>query len=421
MPWVVKDSGAAAAAASDAGEKPKPKKDKGEGKGGKAKGGDKGGKGGDKGKGKGERAGNWGYDDPHNDYSKGKKGKGKGKEEAFSDKGGKGGKGKFDDEGGKGSFSKGGKKGVKGKYESQEDDPERSERPARNEDMRRQASAHTGTNCTVRKHSSMGCAVISMNSIQTRQAILRAGLTKIEIAGHTLTVKAHSDKDTKQEIMTDLFAGWGRQAEKTDPLPEQTLADFFDDKHNEFVTTGTISMQAGAAGAGHAMSEDAKRSHAQKTAAAQAQWAASGGLAPAARPAMPPGPAPAVPPGAVPGNPQQAQQQQTQYIAAMQMQMQMRAQQQQAYYAAMQAQQHQQQQAWMAHLKAQQEAQATVTKNRQAGHKAAYRVPTDDEVRAKLMQLSSPAASGDATKPGGGEPMAPEADASVAAAPAAEA
>jgi len=418
MPWVVKEPKVEGAAAEE-GEKA-PKKEKGEGKAGKAKGfekgGDKGGKkGGDKGKGKGDREdygwgrrdeekGGWGRDD---DKGKGKKGKGKGKEEDTWGKGkGKGGKGKFEDEGFKGfkGDSKGGKKGGKdgggkGKHVA-DDDAEKPERPARNEDMRRQASALTGAHCTVRKHSSMGCAVISMVSVQTRQAILQAGL-KLEISGHTLTIRPHSDKDTKQEIMTDIFAGWGRQAEKNEPLSEQELASYFDEKHIELTSTGRITAQGGAGGGGRALSEEEKRANAMKTAAAQAQWAAAGGAPGAPRAPMPVGPAPGAGPGAVaPGaqNPQLLQQQQAQYMAAMQAQHMMRVQQQQ-YYMAMQAQQQQQQQAWMAHLKTQQEAQANAQNarvNRKSGYKASYRVPTDDEVAATLMRLSAKPAGGEA-------------------------
>lgn len=256
----------------------------------------------------------------------------------------------------------------------------------------------------------MGCAVVSMHSPQTRQAILAAGL-KLEIQGHTLTIRAHFEKETKEEIMTDIFAGWGRQAEKTDPLSEEALTEYFDEKHIEFTTTGRCSAQAGGA---RPMTEDEKRAAAQKTAEAQAQWAASGGQqSPSGRAPVPVGPAPGGMPGALLGAPgqaqaalsqQQAQAQQAQYMAAMQAQAQyvMRYQQQQAaYYAAAQAQQVQQQQAWMQHLKAQQEAQAE--KSRKAGgFKAPCRYPTDDEVKATLLRLSG----GGAPDAGAAEPAA---------------
>lgn len=278
----------------------------------------------------------------------------------------------------------------------------------------------------------MGCAVVSMHSPQARQAILAAGL-KLEIQGHTLTIRAHFEKETKEEIMTDIFAGWGRQAEKTDPLSEEALTEYFDEKHIEFTATGRCSAQAGGA---RPMTEDEKRAAAQKTAEAQAQWAASGGQqSPSGRAPVPVGPAPGGMPGALlgaPGQPQaalsqqQAQAQQAQYMAAMQAQAQyvMRYQQQQAaYYAAAQAQQVQQQQAWMQHLKTQQEAQAQADKSRKAGYKAPYRHPTDDEVKATLLRLSgggAPAAG--AAEPAAAAPAeAAPAGAAEAAAPAAEA
>jgi len=463
MPWVVKTEKESAAAA----EEEKPKREKSEGKGGKAKGGDKGGKngkddregekGGKKGKGKGDNKGSkgddWGYSGKgdrggydsrgYDSQEKGKKGDGKkggfkGKDDgpprSKGGDGGKGGKGKgkYDDDrkGDSKGDSKGGKKGAaKGRPRNDSEENIRSERPLRSEDVRRQATAHTGKHCQVRKHSSMGCAVVTLDSVELRQAIKMvfcgspgAPVTKHDIGGHQSTIRPHADKESQVDIPTDVFIGWGRQTEKNDPLSEQVIADWFDEKHVEFVTTGRLTPQ----GLGDS---EAKRLLAQQTAQKQAQWASAGATPAAAR--VPGGPLPGgpAPPGANPAaNPYALQQQQQQYMAAMQAQY-MRAYQQQqaAYYAAAQQAQQQQQAAYMAHLKTQQEAQAAV-RNRKAGFKAAYRVPTDDEVQATLQKLAGKKSADAAPEaPAGGNPAAevfvPAAEAAPAndAAPAAPA
>jgi len=479
MPWVVKTEKESAAAADEE----KPKQEKSEGKGGKAKGGDKGGKngkgdregdkGGKKGKDKGDSKGSkgddwggrkgddWGYGGKgdrggydsrgYDRQEKGKKGDGKkggykGKDEGkdnFRSKGGDGekggkGKGKYDDD--RKGDSKGGKKGDgKGKGRPRNDSEEniRAERPLRSEDVRRQATAHTGKHCQVRKHSSMGCAVVTLDSIELRQAIKMvfcatpgAAPTKYDIGGHQATLRPHAEKESNADIPTDIFVGWGRQTEKNDPLSDNVIADWFDEKHIEFVTTGRLTPQ----GLGDS---EAKRLLAQQTAQKQAQWAAGGvlpGMPAGARAPGAPIPGGPVPPGVNPAaaNPYALQQQQQQYMAAMQAQY-MRAYQQQqaAYYAAAQQAQQQQQAAYMAHLKGQQEAQAAA-RNRKAGYKAAYRVPTDDEVQATLMKLAgkktadaAPAefVPGQEFVPAGGAPAAEAAPATDAApaAPAADA
>lgn len=284
--------------------------------------------------------------------------------------------------------------------------------------MRRQATAHNGANCVVKKHSSMGCAVVSLTAVQVRQAICDTfqDKEKIDIAGHSVTLKAHADKETG-DIPTDVFVGWGRQAEKNDPLSEQDLADWFDAKHQEFATLGRVTAQAVQGGA-RAQTEDEKRANAQKTAAAQAQWAASGGQAPAVRTGVPPGPPPAGAPGAVGYNAQA--QAQAQYMAAMQAQYMMRYQQQQAAYYAQAMQAQQQQQAYLAHLKQQQEAQALQAKNRKAGYKASYRVPTDEEVQASIQRLNKTSAPAE-DAPAGDAPATEAAPVEAAAEPPAAA
>lgn len=361
MPWIPKVT--ADDAAVEEAEKKQPKRSekkekgekgaaKGKGKGGKEKGGyesrgyeaqSEKGKGKDKGKGK------KGYSQEAGDssYKGGKKG-------AESGKGGK----------------KGGKKGGDSYKGRSGDDTEKTDRPARSEDMRRQATAHAGTHCNVKKHSSMGCAIVTLNDANFRKVLVETTAV-IEIDGRELKVKAHQDKDSKEDIPTDVFVGWGHKAEKANPISEKDLADYFDMKYDQFVNGGGA--------------EAAKRAAAQRTAQVQAQWAATAGLG--GRPPGPPlaaAPRPAVAQASLGGmSPQQVQQQQQ--MAAYQAHM-MR-QQQAMYIQAMQAQQ--QQQLWLQHMQAQKEAEAAAAQRKKAaGYKAAYRVPTDEEVKAKLESLS---------------------------------
>lgn len=109
------------------------------------------------------------------------------------------------------------------------------ERLDRSDDPRRQPMEEVGENVTVRKHSSMGCAVVSMKDTRVRDAILRLG-NEIIISGIRVQMKPHTDKETKMEIPTDIFVAWGRQVEKTSPLSERELTKYFDTKHQDFLS-----------------------------------------------------------------------------------------------------------------------------------------------------------------------------------------
>ncbi|CAE7560315.1 unnamed protein product [Symbiodinium sp. CCMP2592] len=126
---------------------------------------------------------------------------------------------------------KGGKKG-KGERDRTEGEKERLERIDRSDDPRRQAVEQVGEVVTVRKHSSMGCAVVSMTDVRVRQAIVEEG-NECVINGIKVQIKPHTNKETKEEVLTDLFVAWGRQAEKQNPLSEQTIAKYFDTRHKE--------------------------------------------------------------------------------------------------------------------------------------------------------------------------------------------
>merc|ERR1719510_2350913 len=79
---------------------------------------------------------------------------------------------------------KGGKKGKtgfgsatgEGEHEDSGDQAAKPERTNRSDDVRRQATTHKGKYVEVKKHSSMGCAVITFQSESVRQAILSMGL-----------------------------------------------------------------------------------------------------------------------------------------------------------------------------------------------------------------------------------------------------
>lgn len=116
----------------------------------------------------------------------------------------------------------------------EEGEKERLERLDRSDDPRRQPMEEVGENVTVRKHSSMGCAVVSMKDTRVREAILRLG-AEIMISGIKVQMKPHTDKETKMEIPTDIFVAWGRQVEKTSPLSERELTKYFDTKHQDFL------------------------------------------------------------------------------------------------------------------------------------------------------------------------------------------
>jgi len=130
---------------------------------------------------------------------------------------------------------KGRGKGKKGKdREKGEAEKERLERIDRSDDPRRQAVEQVGEVVTVRKHSSMGCAVVSMTDVRVRQAIVEEG-NECTINGLKVQIKPHHNKDTKEEVLTDLFVAWGRQVEKVNPLSEEKIAQFFDKKYKDII------------------------------------------------------------------------------------------------------------------------------------------------------------------------------------------
>lgn len=160
-------------------------------------------------------------------------------------------------EGAKGEKGRGrGAKGERGDRGDRPERPERRERPAteegerermerldRSDDPRRQSIEEVGDNVTVKKHSSMGCAVITLKDTRVREAILLLGNETI-ISGIKVQMKPHTDKATGQDVPTDIFIAWGRQVEKTTPLSERDLLKHFEGKHNDLVQAWNAEQEA---------------------------------------------------------------------------------------------------------------------------------------------------------------------------------
>lgn len=89
------------------------------------------------------------------------------------------------------------------------------------------ALAATGGNCSVQKHSAMGCAVVRLCHASLRDAVLEA-CDCVDIGGVQVQVKKHVDKQSGADVADTLFVAWGRAADKRCPLSEFELVRFFD-------------------------------------------------------------------------------------------------------------------------------------------------------------------------------------------------
>jgi len=98
----------------------------------------------------------------------------------------------------------------------------------------RQAIETASKFLTVRKHTSMGCAVLSFRDPQVREAVLKEG-EEVTISGVRVQLQPHKDKETGEDVPTDVFAAWGRKVEKATPLSESKLLSHFDAKHRDLV------------------------------------------------------------------------------------------------------------------------------------------------------------------------------------------
>lgn len=99
-----------------------------------------------------------------------------------------------------------------------------------------------GVHCEVRKHSEMGCAVITFQSEVTRDCVMKIVQKKfdasekgpddrptIKVDDIDVQMRPHFDKVQHEEVKTDLFVAWGRQAEKQAHLAAQSIADAVDE------------------------------------------------------------------------------------------------------------------------------------------------------------------------------------------------
>lgn len=96
-----------------------------------------------------------------------------------------------------------------------------------------------GTKCKVRKHTEIGCAVVTMESQGARDYILahaektvpkegKESRPFINIKDKVLQMRPYVDKDAQEHVLVDIFVAWGRQAEKLAPLLASTVADAID-------------------------------------------------------------------------------------------------------------------------------------------------------------------------------------------------
>uniref|UniRef100_A0A7S0ZWU4 Uncharacterized protein n=1 Tax=Noctiluca scintillans TaxID=2966 RepID=A0A7S0ZWU4_NOCSC len=112
-----------------------------------------------------------------------------------------------------------------------------------------------GVSCEVRKHSGMGCAVVSMESSTSREALMNyiernspdrsdGVAPKTDIAGVQCQLRRHKDKNTHKEVLTDVFVAWGHRAEKETPLAVDDIVKAIDRLYSE-----AMEFQRGLSGA----------------------------------------------------------------------------------------------------------------------------------------------------------------------------
>lgn len=97
-------------------------------------------------------------------------------------------------------------------------------------DMRKMPDEHQGQMCEVKKHSSMGCAVITLKDSSIKAALLALATDgQISIGDVVVQMKPHKNK-AGEEAISDIFVAWGRQIEKCTPVTVVELTEFFDNK-----------------------------------------------------------------------------------------------------------------------------------------------------------------------------------------------
>jgi len=100
---------------------------------------------------------------------------------------------------------------------------------------KREADLAEGTWAKVKKHSSMGCAVVTFPTTSVRNAVLARCVEKMQLLGNALDVKPHMEKQSdgsKVEVPESIFVGWKQPKRPTSeqtPLCADDLLDLFED------------------------------------------------------------------------------------------------------------------------------------------------------------------------------------------------
>lgn len=117
---------------------------------------------------------------------------------------------------------------VKEVSQSAAEPPKREEEPAppppRIRDPTRGAGGEgvSSESISVRKHASLGCAVITFQKLEERARLLSVA-AEFEIGSIKVKLQPQVEKSSGSEVQEQLFASWGRQVEKAAPLEEEVL------------------------------------------------------------------------------------------------------------------------------------------------------------------------------------------------------
>jgi len=87
---------------------------------------------------------------------------------------------------------------------------------------------HAGAYCVVRKHSTMGCAVVGFGNEQLVGCILGEA-PHVQISNSWVKVSPHVDANAGTGLATcSLFAAWGPEAEARSPISAKLVGNVFD-------------------------------------------------------------------------------------------------------------------------------------------------------------------------------------------------
>eukprot|EP00931_Biecheleriopsis_adriatica_P056233 TRINITY_DN33314_c0_g1_i1.p1 TRINITY_DN33314_c0_g1~~TRINITY_DN33314_c0_g1_i1.p1 ORF type:complete len:2803 (+),score=449.95 TRINITY_DN33314_c0_g1_i1:36-8444(+) len=109
-----------------------------------------------------------------------------------------------------------------------------------------------GSMVRVRKYQHRGCATVTFDSIPVRDAILQE-CSRITVAGVRMEVKPFVNKHTGKESSNMLFLGWGDSIEKSTPVGQDDLDNFFNKKHVEITSRLNAKWQEPSGTSGNQM------------------------------------------------------------------------------------------------------------------------------------------------------------------------